>query len=59
MKLGTLCYPTSDEISGGYEAYKATFRKAGIVEEVTSCEELKDAFKVLNRYQLVEGKNFH
>jgi Acyl-CoA synthetase (NDP forming) len=42
-------------VNGRSEAYKAAFRKAGIIE-VAIYEELKDACKVLNRYQLAEGK---
>jgi acetyl-CoA synthetase (ADP-forming) len=41
-------------ISGRYEIYKAAFKKAGIVE-VNGYEGLKDACKVLNTYDLVEG----
>jgi acetyl-CoA synthetase (ADP-forming) len=42
-------------ISGRYEIYKAAFKKAGIVE-VDGYEGLKDACKVLNTYELVDGK---
>ena len=41
-------------ISGRYEIYRAAFKKAGIVE-VNGYEGLKDACKVLNTYDLVEG----
>jgi acetyl-CoA synthetase (ADP-forming) len=42
-------------ISGRYEIYKAAFKKAGIIE-VDGYEGLKDACKVLNTYELVDGK---
>jgi acetyl-CoA synthetase (ADP-forming) len=42
-------------ISGRYEIYKAAFKKAGIVE-VDGFEGLKDACKVLNTYELVDGR---
>ena len=41
-------------ISGRYEIYRAAFKKAGVVE-VNGYEGLKDACKVLNTYDLVEG----
>ena len=41
-------------ISGRYELYRAAFKKAGIIE-VDGYEGLKDACKVLNTYDLVEG----
>ena len=42
-------------ICGRYEIYRAAFKKAGIIE-VDGYEGLKDACKVLNTYELVEGK---
>ena len=42
-------------ICGRYEIYRAAFKKAGIIE-VEGYEGLKDACKVLNTYELVEGK---
>jgi acyl-CoA synthetase (NDP forming) len=41
-------------ICGRYEIYRAAFKKAGIIE-VDGYEGLKDACKVLNTYDLVEG----
>ncbi|MGB7532181.1 MAG: acetate--CoA ligase family protein [Halobacteriota archaeon] len=41
-------------ISGRYELYRAAFKKAGIIE-VDGYEGLRDACKVLNTYDLVEG----
>jgi len=42
-------------ICGRYEIYRAAFKKVGIIE-VDGYEGLKDACKVLNTYELVEGK---
>lgn len=43
-------------MAGKYEIYRAAFRKAGIIE-VDGYEALKDACRVLDTYDLVEGKN--
>ncbi|WYM90925.1 acetate--CoA ligase family protein [Methanolobus sp. ZRKC3] len=43
-------------IAGRYEIYKAAFHRAGIIE-VEGYERLKDAFKILNSYEPVKGKN--
>ena len=41
-------------VAGSYEAYRAAFRKSGIIE-VEGYEELKDACKVLNAYRPGSG----
>lgn len=42
-------------MTGRYEIYRAAFKKAGIIE-VNGYEELKDACRVLNVYNLSKGK---
>ncbi|WP_319506343.1 CoA-binding protein [uncultured Methanolobus sp.] len=43
-------------MGGKYEIYRAAFKKAGIIE-VDGYEGLKDACKVLDAYDMVDGKN--